>query len=171
MNENSILNGQLTLEMIYHPGLAQTYRLYQYIIFILSTIMMLITGYVILKKSSPEMRLYKRLLINQLVWSYLFDLTLTLWQPVNLVPYFMCYSLGIVKLFGPNGVYSMYCIMYFMYGGLIQSIIVSLVFRVSRLYRFTHSEYGKTWVKIAIMVLVFVEIMVFSKFFGVKLIT
>src|SRR4051812_23806625 len=95
MDENAILNGSMTLDMIYHPVLAQVYRFYQYIMLFSITPLIAFAVYIILKKSPSEMHICKMLLINQLFWSYALDVTLTIWQPINLVPYFMGYSVGI----------------------------------------------------------------------------
>lgn len=79
----------------------------------------------------------------------------------------MCYSTGIARFFGPTGVYSMYIVTFFAYGGLIQSIVVALFFRVSRLYTSTSflHENKKTWLKIGLVVLIICEIMFMGKSF------
>uniref|UniRef100_A0A914EBZ8 G protein-coupled receptor n=1 Tax=Acrobeloides nanus TaxID=290746 RepID=A0A914EBZ8_9BILA len=57
------------------------------------------------------MGIYKLLLLNQLLWAYLFDVVLAVWQPVILFPFFICYSAGVAKVFGPMSVYPMYTLM------------------------------------------------------------
>lgn len=167
MDENAILSGNITLDMVYHPELAQTWHIYQYCVFVLSSIMVAITFYAISKKSTPDMGIYKSLLLNQLAWSYLFDLSLTIWQPVSLLPYFMAYSAGISKIVGPNSQYIMFCVTYFMYGGLIQSIVVAMLFRVSRVHKATWNLYDdeKVWWKIGGFVLAVTEILIFIPVF------
>jgi hypothetical protein len=50
MDENAILNGSMTLDMIYHPVLAQIYRFYQYIMLFSITPLIAFAVYIILKK-------------------------------------------------------------------------------------------------------------------------
>lgn len=154
----------ISLDMLYHPDLAKTWHYYQYTIFSLSTFMMVITIYIIWKKSTKEMGVYRMLLINELIWSYLFDVSLTFWQPVILLPFFMCYSTGSAQLLGPKGVYAMFIITFFFYVGLCQSIYVALFFRVSRLDRPNDPTDGiKRWAKIGVVTLVILEIVFFGK--------
>lgn len=154
----------ITLSNLYHPDLAQIYSFYQYSILFCSSVLSSFAIYVILKKSSSHMGIYKKLLIYQVFWSLSLDLMLTLWQPINLVPFFMFYPMGITKVFGPYGIYSMLCLCFGMYGGLVHSIMVSLLYRISRVYRMHVLEHGRTWVKITVGMLIFVEILIASKY-------
>lgn len=159
-----MLTGHMSLEMIYHPELAQTWHYYQYIIFFLSLTMIIFTIYVILKKSTLEMGVYKVLLINELIWSLLFDIMLTVWQPVVLMPFFMAYTHGLAQIFGPKGIYSMFIITFFCYVGLLQSIYVALAYRVAWLYTPNEADSLKKWVKIAIGTFVILQTVFFSEY-------
>ena len=164
MDSNLSQNSTLTLDMVYHPNLAQTWHFYQYIIFFFSTIMVSLTSYIVLTKSSSEMGIYKLLLLNQLLWAYLFDVVLVVWQPVILFPFFICYSAGVAKIFGPMSVYPMYTLMAAVYGGMIQSIIWSMMFRVARLYTMTFwFENKKIWLKIGTGIFIVIQLLISSK--------
>lgn len=163
MYGNSNLSNLMTLDMIYHPALGKIYHVFQYLIFVFSTFTTSFAIHVVIKKSTKEMWLYKYILLNQLIWSYLVELAITIWQPVQLFPFFMCYSAGIAQIFGPMGVYSMFCMTFFALGGMIQSMYVALFFRVARLYPNFWFESKKLWFKVAVAMLVFVETMLFSK--------
>lgn len=154
----------LSLDMVYHPYLAETWHLYQNIIFLLSLITNTLTFYVILKKSTPEMAMYKYMLLNQLFWSFLFDLGMALWQPVVLLPFFMCYSTGLAQYLGPNSVYPMFILTFFAYSGMLQSIIVALVYRVSRLYNTFLWNEKKIWIRVAVVVFVVLQFLFLCKF-------
>src|SRR3569833_1101113 len=163
MSGNSNFSYLMTLDMIYHPELGKIYHVFQYLIFVFSTFMTFFAIHVVIKKSTKEMWLYKYILLNQLIWSYLVELAITIWQPVQLFPFFMCYSVGIAQIFGPMGVYSMFCMTFFALGGMIQSMYVALFFRVARLYPNFWFESKKLWFKVAVAMLVFIETMLFSK--------
>jgi hypothetical protein len=131
------INGNLTLDMLYHPGLATVYSYCQYTSFVISSILISLTTYIVIKKSPEDMREYKYLILNQLLWSYLFDIILTFWQPVFLFPFFYAYSSGPAKLlsFKVSPVYM--CLLILIGGGLIHSLYFSFIFRVAQVFPMT----------------------------------
>ncbi|KAE9550898.1 hypothetical protein FO519_005901 [Halicephalobus sp. NKZ332] len=52
--------------------------------------------YVVLK-NSKEIGEYKYFIVNQLVWSYLFDVLLGIWKPVPLWPFYMGFGIGFFR--------------------------------------------------------------------------
>jgi hypothetical protein len=129
-----ILIENMTIDMLYHPELAPIYHGYQICIFSISSLTFILSIYTILKKSTENMGIYKILLFNQIIWSYLLDLSFFIWQPMFMFPFFLVYSIGLAKLFQAYGPVIMYCVTDFCMKGLLNSIFLSFAFRVSRIY-------------------------------------
>jgi hypothetical protein len=129
------MNGSLTLEMIYHPTLAMSFNRFLYFSFTISTFVMLLAVFIIMKKSPPQMKQYKYLLLNQLFWSYLHDIHLTIWQPVLLYPIFFCYSDGPAQYLSFHSQHP-FCLTYvFIAFGMTHSIYFNAVYRVLSIYQ------------------------------------
>src|SRR4051812_27239955 len=88
---------KITWDELNHPNLITVYDYFHYSTFTLSTILTLLATYIILTKSTNAMAFYRYILLNGIVWNYLFDVIYFLWRPVNLFPYFIFYSRGVFK--------------------------------------------------------------------------
>ena len=128
------MNGSLTIEMIYHPSLAQSFSRFQYLTIAITTLVMLLAVFIILKKSPSQMKLYKYLLLNQLFWSYLFDIHLTIWQPVLLFPFFMAYSDGPAQYFSFHSQHPLCVTFIFIISGMAHSMFFNAIYRVLSIY-------------------------------------
>ena len=124
----------MTIDMLYHPKLAPIYHRYQICTFLFSTLIFGLSIYIILKKSTETMGIYKMSLINQIFWSYLVDLLIFIWQPIIMFPFYLSYSIGLAKHLGSNGSDVMFAVTGVFMWGLIHSTFFSLIFRVSRVY-------------------------------------
>jgi hypothetical protein len=165
---NTTSNQYMTLDMLYHPQLTKIYDCYQATVFLISSCIFIPSIYVILIKSTHEMSVYKLLLVDQIIFSYLSDLCQFLWQPILLYPFFMAYSAGITKNLGPTSVYLMYCLIFFFMTGLIHATFFSMIYRVSMIYdEWKISkvfENGWELVKFGVVTFILLEVVVFSKF-------
>ena len=120
--------------MIYHPALAKSFRWFEYFSFTITTLVMLLANFIVLKKSPPEMKLYKYLLLNQLFWAYLFDIHLAIWQPVLLFPFFLCYSDGPAQYLSFHSQHPLCATLVFIVFGFIHSILFNATYRVLSIY-------------------------------------
>jgi len=120
--------------MVYHPTLSQLYSSFQYFTFAITTLVMLLAVFIILNKSPPQMKMYKYLLLNQLFWSYLFDIHLTIWQPVLLFPFFMSYSDGPAQYFGFHSQHPLCATLIFIILGMLHSMLFNAIYRVISIY-------------------------------------
>lgn len=158
----------LTLDMLYHPRITHIYHVFQSTVFFISSSIFLPSIYIVLVKSTPEMGIYKLLLISQIIWSYLADFCMFVWQPVLLYPFFMAYSTGVTRSMGPTSVYLMYCLTFLFMTGLVHATFFSMVFRVSKLYEewriyWIFEDMGKV-MKWWVLTLVPLEAFVFRRF-------
>jgi hypothetical protein len=128
------MNGTLTFDMVYHPELALAFSRFQYFAFTLTSFLFLLAVYIILKKSTIKMKFYKYLILNQLVWSYLFGLHMTLWQPVILFPFFLCYSSGPAQYFGFHAQHPLCVAIVFLLAGMLHSIYCCVGYRILSIY-------------------------------------
>src|SRR3569623_1378977 len=128
------MNDSLTLEMVYHPTLAMSFSSFQYFTFTITTLVMSLAVFIILKKSPSQMKLYKYLLLNQLFWSYLFEIHLTIWQPVLLFPFFLCYSDGPAHYFSFHSQHPLCATLLFIIFGMAHSIYFNGAYRVLSIY-------------------------------------
>ena len=124
--------------MIYHPALAKSFRWFEYFSFTITTLVMLLANFIVLKKSPPQMKQYKYLLLNQLFWSYLFDIHLAIWQPVMLFPFFLCYSDGPARFFSFHSQHPLCATLIFIIFGMLHSIYFNAAYRVLSIY---HDSY------------------------------
>lgn len=129
-----ILYENLTREMLYHPEIEVVYTITHYITLFFSTVFFCLTSYTILKKSKPEMYLYKYLILNQLFWSYLFNVYLTFWQPIVLFPFFFAYSAGLAQILGFKAAPWLCIFLIFLGGGMVHSLFTAFVYRVGQVY-------------------------------------
>jgi hypothetical protein len=70
------------LGYIYRPEMNLFCHIFQFALFPVNTAFGIFCSYVVLKKSTEAMGHYKYLLLNQILWSFLFDSILTIWQPI-----------------------------------------------------------------------------------------
>ncbi|KAE9546885.1 hypothetical protein FO519_009902 [Halicephalobus sp. NKZ332] len=82
-----------SVEDFYHPTLLFIYRIFWEVFLIITTVFFVFILYVILK-NSKDIGEYKYFMINQLVWSYLFNLLASAWKPVPLWPFYMGFGAG-----------------------------------------------------------------------------
>ena len=82
-----------SIEDFYHPHLFFVYKIFWEVSLIITTVFFVFTLYMILK-NSKEIGEYKYFMIHQLVWSYLFDLILGIWQPIPLWPFYIGFGIG-----------------------------------------------------------------------------
>uniref|UniRef100_A0A914E2H6 Uncharacterized protein n=1 Tax=Acrobeloides nanus TaxID=290746 RepID=A0A914E2H6_9BILA len=80
------------------------------------------------------MGMYKWFLINQIVWSYMVELVLVVYQPVLMYPFFMAYSDGLLGLLGPNAGVIMLWTFFFVNAGSFHGLYFCFAFRVSCIY-------------------------------------
>lgn len=155
----------LTLEMVYHPQLAKILHSIQNAMFFLSTFLVIISLYIILKKSTKEMKIYKFMLINQILWSYSVEVVLTIMQIGVLFPIFMMYSGGILQIFGPNVIYVMAIMFLLALAGNGQSVGLCIAYRLVGLFTsFSIVDNKKFWLIFGLCFLAFLEIINLSNF-------
>ena len=95
---------------------------------------MLLASFIVLNKSPSQMKLYKYLLLNQLFWSYLFDIHLTIWQPVALFPFFMAYSDGPAQYFSFHSQHPLCVTFIFIISGMLHSMFFNAMYRFLSIY-------------------------------------
>ena len=90
--------GELKLNQIYDPKLIEIYSIVLDVSGVLSLICYPLLMFVMLTKSTKEMKNYKWQLIYYMTCSYSLDFLLSLWKPITLYPLYITFS------YGKNGV-------------------------------------------------------------------
>ena len=111
----------------HYPTLHFIYKIFWEVSLVVTTIFFVFMLYVILR-NSKEIGEYKYFMINQLVWSYLFDILLGTWKPVPLWPFYMGFGVGWFRSWkGPWAIIPFYAI-----------VIISIGMGVSIFMSFIH---------------------------------
>jgi hypothetical protein len=127
------------LEFLYRPQMNYICRIIEFSMFGISTILVILAAYVIVKKSTQTMGDYKYLLLNQLMWNFVFDSILILWQPVPIFNaengntsyrFIMGYSNGIFRYYGPYSTYTIFAILFLVIIGMTHSLYFNMIYRV-----------------------------------------
>ena len=128
------------LQLLYRPQMNHICRIIEYSIFGISTPLVILAAYVIIKKSTPTMGHYKYFLLNQLLWNFFFDSILILWQPVPIFNannaadlsnrFIMAYSNGIFRYHGPYSGFIIFAILFLAIIGMTHSLYCCMIYRV-----------------------------------------
>ena len=149
-----------SVEDFYHPNLFHFYKIFWEVSLIIMTIFFIFTLYMILK-SSKEIEEYKYFIINQLVWSYLFNLVLGMWQPVTLWPFYMGFGIGWFRYW--NGIWAIIPF----YTVVVLGIGVGVSFFISvihwHIYIFSDSYFGQLYEPVIFKLLLYGFIFIFAE--------
>src|SRR3569833_2983841 len=126
------------LELLYRPQMNYICRIIEYSIFGITTLLVMLATYVIVKKSTTAMGQYKYLLLNQLVWNFFFDTILILWQPIPIFNaengqdlsyrFWLVYSNGIFRHTGPYTFNVTLMILYIVIIGMTHSLYFNMIY-------------------------------------------
>ena len=140
---HSIVNFSVfVVEDFYHPTLFHLYRIFWEVSLIITTVLFLFMLYIVLK-NSKEIGGYKYFIINQLVWSYLFDMILGTWKPAVLWPFYLIYGLGNFRYWRGVWAFAPLFMVAFAAAGMGVSIFMSLFHR--SIYVFPHSHLARVY--------------------------
>lgn len=120
--------------MLYHPDGIRIIDYFQNVLFIITSFLTGFTLYAIYNKSPKTMGMYKYVLLNASCWTYIGEVVLFLWRPVNVFPYFVFYSGGVFKYL-PNDMFMFYIFLQlFTLLGLENAFGLAYVFRISQVF-------------------------------------
>ena len=149
-----------SMEDFYHPVLVSVYNVFWEVSITITTVFFIFMIYVILK-NSKDIGEYKYFMINQLVWSYLFDVIIGLWKPIPLWPFYMGYSIGFFKSW--RGIWAIVPFYLFLIAaiGMGVAIFMSIVHRY--IYIFPHSYIAKRYESVTVKLLFYGFIFIFME--------
>ena len=131
-----------SLEDFYHPTLFVIYKVFWETSLLIITVFFLFMLYVILK-NSKEIGTYKYFIVNQLIWTYLFDLVMGMWKPVVLWPVYLGFGVGWFRSWRGIWAFSPLFILGIVGVGMGVSIFMSLFHRY--IYIFPSSDFAKRY--------------------------
>ena len=109
-------------------------------------------AFVVLYKSTPAMGTYKWMILNTMLWSFLFDLTLCMYKPITLFPFYMGIATGPTKSFGSYGGFVQLEATIFIYNHHVFSLLICLLYRYSNALPIDGNYLlGKTWHIVAVL--------------------
>jgi hypothetical protein len=88
-------------------------------------------AFVVLYKSTPAMGIYKWMILNTMLWSFLLDLIVCMYKPITLFPFYMGMATGLTKSFGSYGGFVQFEACIFIYNHQVFSLLICLVYRYS----------------------------------------
>ena len=109
-------------------------------------------AFVVLYKSTPAMRTYKWMILNTMLWSFLFDLILCMYKPITLFPFYMGIATGPTQSFGSYGGFVQLEAATFIYNHNAFSLFICLVYRYSNALPIDGNYLlGKKWHIVALL--------------------
>lgn len=132
------------LSLLYRPGMNYICRLVECTIFFISTLLVGLVSYTIVRKSTPAMGQYKYMLLNQILWNFFFDTLLILWQPIPIFNsngfgygFILAYSNGIFRYSDREFIFVLFGLLCFIIIGMTHSLYFNMIYRISAIFHDT----------------------------------